>query len=46
LLADTDEGRVLFEATDPLHVFVTNPDEIEKRIQQYKQNVIHLLLLK
>jgi tetratricopeptide (TPR) repeat protein len=40
LLADTDEGRALFEATDPLHGFVTNPDEIEKRIQQYKQNVI------
>ena len=40
LLADTDEGRALFEATDPLHGFVTNQDEIEKRIQQYKQNVI------
>jgi len=40
LLADTDEGRALFEATDPLHGFVTNEDEIEKRIQQYKQNVI------
>ncbi len=40
MLADTDEGRALFEATDPLHGFVTNPDEIEKRIQQYKQNII------
>jgi tetratricopeptide (TPR) repeat protein len=40
LLADTNEGRVLFEATDPLHGFVTNRDEIEKRIQRYKQNVI------
>jgi hypothetical protein len=40
LLADIDEGRALFEATDPLRGFVTNPDEIEKRIRQYKQNVI------
>ena len=40
LLADTDDGRALFEATDPLHGFVTNADEIEKRIQQYKQNII------
>ena len=40
LLADTDEGQALFEATDPLHGFVTNQDEIERRIQQYKQNII------
>ena len=40
LVAYTREGRVLFEATDPLHGFVTDPDEIEKRIQQYKQNII------
>src|SRR5688572_1622333 len=39
LLAYTHEGKVLFEATDPLHGFVTNPDEIEKRIQLYKQNI-------
>jgi hypothetical protein len=40
LVAYTREGRVLFEATDPLHGFVTDPDEIEKRIQQYKQNIM------
>lgn len=40
LLAATDEGQVLFEATDPLHGFVTNREEIEKRIDQYKQNII------
>jgi len=40
LLATTDEGVALFEATDPLHGFVTNRQEIEKRIEQYKQNII------
>jgi len=40
LLATTDEGEALFEATDPLHGFVTNRQEIEKRIEQYKQNII------
>jgi hypothetical protein len=40
LLAYTQEGKALFEATDPLRGFVTNPEEIEKRIQQYKQNII------
>src|SRR5688572_26851974 len=40
LLATTDEGQALFEATDPLHGFVTNRQEIEKRIEQYKQNII------
>ena len=40
LLAYTPEGKVLFEATDPVNGFVSNPDEIEKRIQQYKQNTI------
>lgn len=42
LLASTTEGRVLFEATDPISGFVTNASEIEKRIQQYKQNTIQL----
>ena len=30
LLADTDEGQALFEATDPLHGFVTNQASIER----------------
>ncbi len=38
LLASTDEGKVLFEATDPVHGFVHDPIEIEKRIDTYKQN--------
>ena len=40
LLAYTQEGKVLFEATDPVRGFVTNPAEIERRMQQYKQNII------
>src|SRR5688572_29013623 len=40
LLASTSEGTVLFEATDPVHGFVSNPDEVKKRILYYKQNVI------
>ncbi|WP_276368510.1 hypothetical protein [Chryseolinea sp. H1M3-3] len=38
LVASTDEGKVLFEATDPVHGFVTDPVEIEKRIDTYKKN--------
>lgn len=38
LLASTSDGKVLFEATDPLNGFIDNPGEIEKRIQQYKLN--------
>lgn len=40
LLVSTDEGNVLFEATDPLNGFVSDPDEIEDRIQSYKQNLL------
>lgn len=40
LLTSTPEGSVLFEATDPVNGFVTNQADIEKRIQQYKQNTI------
>jgi hypothetical protein len=40
LLASTSEGTVLFEATDPVHGFVSDPDEVKNRILYYKQNVI------
>lgn len=40
LLVSTNEGKVLFEATDPMHGFVDNPVDIEKRIEQYKRNAI------
>ncbi len=40
LLASTNDGKILFEATDPLNGFVDNPNDIEKRIQQYKRNSI------
>lgn len=40
LLAHTDEGTVLLEATDPARGFVSDSAEVEKRILQYKQNVI------
>lgn len=38
LLASTEDGPVLFEATDPVYGFVTDPQKIEQRIQQYKTN--------
>jgi hypothetical protein len=38
LLAMTDEGTVLFEATDPTHGFVTDPKKIEQQVQAYKRN--------
>jgi hypothetical protein len=40
LLAETDEGQMLFEATDPLEGFVSNAAKIEKRIEGYKHNTI------
>jgi hypothetical protein len=40
LVAQTDNGPILFETTDPVSGFVTNPDEIKKRIAGYKQNSI------
>lgn len=40
LLASTEEGTVLFEATDPLHGFITDPVKIEQRVQHYKLNTI------
>jgi hypothetical protein len=38
LLAETDEGQALFEATDPIDGFVTDSKQIARRIQQYKRN--------
>lgn len=40
LLAETSEGRILFEATDPLKGFVSDDREIAKRIEGYKQNTV------
>jgi hypothetical protein len=40
LLAETEEGRILFEATDPLKGFVADDREIAKRIDGYKQNTV------
>jgi hypothetical protein len=38
LLAQTDDGQVLFEATDPIDGFVTDSKQIAQRLQQYKRN--------
>lgn len=38
ILAETAEGQILLEATDPLNGFVTSAKEIEARIAVYKQN--------
>lgn len=38
ILAETNEGQVLLEATDPLNGFVTSANDIEARIRVYKQN--------
>jgi hypothetical protein len=40
LIAVTAEGQILIESTDPSHGFVTNPQEIKKRITLYKQNKV------
>jgi len=40
LVAQTDKGPILFETTDPVSGFVTNPEEIKKRIAGYRQNSI------
>ena len=40
LVAQTEEGPILFETTDPLTGFVTNSAEIEKRITLYRQNSV------
>lgn len=41
ILADTKEGRILLEATDPHDGFVSAPAEIEKRVKTYRANLIH-----
>lgn len=38
ILAETNEGQILLEATDPLNGFVTSTKDIEARIKIYKQN--------
>ena len=40
LLAQTDNGSILFETTDPASGFVTNEKEIKNRIAAYRQNSI------
>lgn len=40
LIAQTDEGRVLLEATDPIHGFVSDAGAIEGRIRTYRQNAV------
>lgn len=40
ILAETTEGQILLEATDPLNGFVTSAREIDARITIYKQNQI------
>jgi hypothetical protein len=42
LVAQTDKGSILFETTDPVGGFVTNPEEIKKRIAGYRQNSIQV----
>jgi hypothetical protein len=39
LLAETDDGQVLFEATDPINGFVTDAKEIARMIDHYKKNI-------
>ena len=40
LLTNTGEGRVLFETTDPINGFVSDSQEIQRRINYYKENRI------
>lgn len=40
ILAETSEGQVLLEATDPLKGFVTSKKDIDARVTLYKQNQI------
>jgi hypothetical protein len=41
ILAETPEGKILMEATDPLNGFVTNHEELDMRIAVYKQNELN-----
>ena len=40
LVAETAEGSILLEATDPANGFVDNDAEIQKRIATYRENVL------
>jgi hypothetical protein len=40
ILAETNEGRILLEATDPFNGFVSTPSEIESRVKTYRANLI------
>jgi hypothetical protein len=40
LMADTNDGKVLIEATDPQFGFVDSPAAIEKRINTYRQQQV------
>ncbi len=40
ILAETIQGKILIEATDPLHGFVDTLSDIEKRINTYKKNTL------
>lgn len=40
ILAETAEGQVLLETTDPMNGFVTDGNDIESRISSYRQNLI------
>lgn len=42
ILAETNEGQVLLEATDPLKGFVTSQKDIDARVTLYKQNQIQV----
>lgn len=39
ILAETKQGKILLEATDPINGFVANTKEIESRINTYKENL-------
>lgn len=41
ILAETNQGKILLETTDPLHGFVDTPSGIEKRINTYKKNTLY-----
>lgn len=40
ILAETKQGRILLEATDPVDGFAATSDDIEKRITAYKENTV------
>lgn len=40
ILTETKQGRILLEATDPVNGFVASSDDIEKRINSYKENIV------